>query len=277
MPNKVFDQMMSRYEILTDADYKNALHEVMQEIALAGLYRGGFFEKAAFYGGTALRIFYKTDRFSEDLDFSLIKADRDFKLEEYFADIENEFTALGRSVSIKKKEKQKASNIESAFLKDDTEIYDLKLRKQNIKIKIEVDTQPPECFETEYRVMLLPFSFMARCFSLPDLFAGKVHAFLYRQWKTRVKGRDWYDFEWYIKTNARLNLKHFASRAGQFSGNGHIPENAKELKTALKEKILKTDVEAAKADVLPFIKNPEDIKIWSQDYFIQLTDMMKFL
>ncbi|MDR1695373.1 MAG: nucleotidyl transferase AbiEii/AbiGii toxin family protein [Endomicrobium sp.] len=277
MPDKVFDQMMSRYEILTDADYNNALHEVMQEIALAGLYRGGFFEKAAFYGGTALRIFYKTDRFSEDLDFSLIKSDKKFKLEDYFSDIENEFTALGRSVSIKKKEKQKMSNIESAFLKNDTEIYDLKLNGQNTKIKIEVDTQHPGSFETEYKVMLLPFSFMARCFSLPDLFAGKIHAFLYRQWKTRVKGRDWYDFEWYIRNNAHLNFNNFISRAQQFSGNGYIPKNHNELKTALKGKILKTDIEAAKADVRPFIKNPDDLKIWSQDYFVQLVQMMEFL
>ena len=79
--------MLSRYEIKTNDDYKNALHEVMQQIALAGLYRGGFFEHAAFYGGTCLRIFHQLQRFSEDMDFSLLQPNMEFKLENYFTPI----------------------------------------------------------------------------------------------------------------------------------------------------------------------------------------------
>jgi predicted nucleotidyltransferase component of viral defense system len=99
----VFDEMMSRYEDGSTEDYSNALHEVMQQVALAGLYRGGFFDKAAFYGGTCLRIFYDLQRFSEDLDFSLLQPDSTFNLENYFDNIVTEFKALGRDVIIMKK------------------------------------------------------------------------------------------------------------------------------------------------------------------------------
>ena len=113
----VFEQMMSRYEIRTENDRRNAIHEVMQEITLAGLYRNGFFEKAAFYGGTCLRIFHSMPRFSEDLDFSLVAKDISFNLKEYFPAIIAEFRALGREVVINKKEKSFSGNVESAFLK----------------------------------------------------------------------------------------------------------------------------------------------------------------
>ena len=186
--------MLSRYPIATKDDLTNATHEVMQQITLAGLYRGGFFDQAAFYGGTCLRIFHGLQRFSEDMDFSLLQADENFTLENYFEQIITEFKAVGKDVEISRKAKSAQTNIESAFLKENTEIYDLKFTtEKRIKIKIEVDTQPPLDFATEYKLLLLPFSFMTRCYSLPDLYAGKMHAFLFRNWKTRVKGRDWYD------------------------------------------------------------------------------------
>jgi hypothetical protein len=157
--------MLSRYELRTDDDYINAQHEVMQQVTLAGLYRGGFFNKAAFYGGTCLRIFYGLQRFSEYMDFSLIQSDADFKLEAYFEPIKIEFNALGREVVISRKEKKNQTNIESAFLKDDTAIYNVQFRtERNIKIKIEVDINPPMGFTTEHKFLLLPFSFMARCY-----------------------------------------------------------------------------------------------------------------
>ncbi len=191
----IFDQMLSRYEIKTNEDNINAQHEVMQQVALAGLYRGGFFKKTAFYGGTCLRIFHGMERFSEDMDFSLLKKDKDFNLKDYFAPIKAEFNALGRDVIISKKEKKKETNVESAFLKDDTSIYNLQFRtERSIKIKIEVDTDPPPGFNTEHKLLLMPFSFMVRCYSLPDLYAGKIHALLFRAWRNRIKGRDWYDF-----------------------------------------------------------------------------------
>lgn len=181
----------------------------MQEITLAGLYRAGFFEKAAFYGGTALRIFYELDRFSEDLDFSLLVVNRDFSLNRYLDAIVAEFEALGIIVSIREKEKQIQNNIESAFLKSETIWKELVLegilpqngleQKANIKIKIEVDIEPPLGFKTEEKLLLKPYSFYVKCFTISDLFAGKMHALLFRKWKDNVKGRDWYDMECTLK------------------------------------------------------------------------------
>ncbi len=273
----VFDQMLSRYEINTNDDYTNAVHEVMQQIALAGLYRGGFFNKAAFYGGTCLRIFYGLQRFSEDMDFSLLEQNGKFPLEDYFEPIISEFKALGREVIINKKEKQQQTTIESAFLKDDTAVYNLQFRtEKSIKIKLEVDINPPLGFSTDSKLLLLPFSFMVRCYSLPDLYAGKMHALLFRSWKNRVKGRDWYDFEWYVRNNTPLDFKHFCERAYQFDHINPEELTINKFKGMLKEKISKTDINLVKADVKPFIKNTSEMDIWSANYFMQLVDMIRF-
>lgn len=277
MNSTVFDQMLSHYVIQTENDRTNALHEVMQQIALAGLYRAGFFNKAAFYGGTCLRIFHGLPRFSEDLDFSLLQPENDFSLENYFEAVIDEFKALGREVVISKKEKQQQSAVESAFLKDTTEIYNLKFQtSKNIKIKIEVDTQPPLGFSTEPRLLLLPFSFMVKCYTLPDLFAGKMHAFLFRNWKNRVKGRDWYDLEWYVRNNIPLGFGHFLQRAEQTHGFTKETLTPNVFKELLKNRITGTDINMMKNDVRPFIKNQSETDIWSTDYFLQLADFIKF-
>ena len=273
----LFDQMMSRYEIQTNNDYTNALHEVMQQVTLAGLHRGGFFDKAAFYGGTCLRIFHGVQRFSEDMDFSLLQSDESFMLENYFESIISEFNALGRNVVINRKIKKNESNVESAFLKDDTAIYNLQFTTEYaIKIKIEVDINPPLGFSTESRLLLLPYSFMTRCYTLPDLYAGKMHALLFRNWKNRVKGRDWYDFEWYVRNNVALDFKHLCEQTYQFGSlkEGELTQD--NFKSLLKEKISHTNIEMVKADVKPFIKNPQEMDIWSADYFMQLVDMIRF-
>lgn len=273
----LFDQMMSRYEIQTNNDYTNALHEVMQQVTLAGLHRGGFFDKAAFYGGTCLRIFHGVHRFSEDMDFSLLQSDESFILENYFESIISEFNALGRNVVINRKIKKNESNVESAFLKDDTAIYNLQFTTEHaIKIKIEVDINPPLGFSTESKLLLLPYSFMTRCYTLPDLYAGKMHALLFRNWKNRVKGRDWYDFEWYVRNNVALDFKHLCERTYQFGSlkEGELTQD--NFKSLLKEKISHTNIEMVKADVKPFIKNPQEMDIWSTDYFMQLVDMIRF-
>ena len=274
--NTIFDQMMSRYDIKSSDDRNNALHEVMQQIALAGLYRGGFFHKAAFYGGTCLRIFHGLPRFSEDMDFTLLQKQDDFLLENYFDAIQNEFFALGREVVLTKKDKLKQTNIESAFLKDDTEIYNVEFKtERTIKIKIEVDINPPLQFVTEQKIQLLPYSFATQCMTKSCLFAGKMHALLFRNWKSRVKGRDWYDFEWYIRNSISLDFKHLQERIKQcnsFSGDF----NKLVFIQFLKQKFETTNIEKVKADVLPFIKNPQELDIWSNDYFLQLADMIIF-
>lgn len=273
---EIFDQMLSRYEISTKDDLLNAQHEVMQQITLAGLYRGGFFNKAAFYGGTCLRIFYGVQRFSEDLDFSLLANDSTFQPEDYFAAIQTEFKALGRDVLITRKEKKFQKNVESAFLKENTSIYNLQFTtERSIKIKIEVDIHPPAGFATEYKLLLLPFSFMVHCYSLPDLFAGKIHAMLFRSWRNRVKGRDWYDFEWYVRNNTPLNLNHFRQRAIQSEVDFKEDISPENLRRMLKDKIQGTNIESVKNDVRPFIKNPDELEIWSTGYFLQLADMVR--
>lgn len=270
----VFDQMMSRYEIKSDSDRLNALHETMQEIALAGLYRSGFFEKAAFYGGTCLRIFHSIPRFSEDLDFSLIAKDVTFQIEDYFPAILEEFNALGREVEILKKEKSGFGKVESAFLKDLTDIYDLSLKSEKkVRIKIEVDTNPPLNFSTEQKLLLQPFSFMTRCFTLPDLFAGKMHALVFRSWKNRVKGRDWYDFEWYVRNDIPLNFNHLQVRIKEFNS---IEMNQEDFLIRLKDKLATTDIDKVKKDVAPFLKNTHVLDIWSNEYFLLLANKIRF-
>jgi len=272
----LFDQLLSRYTIQTPTEHDNAVREIMQEITIAGLYRGGFFEKAAFYGGTCLRIFHGMQRFSEDMDFSLIKPEKDFSLENYFDSILNEFNLVGRDVQIQRKIKRTSSPVESAFLKDDTAHYNILFEtRKSIKIKLEVDTNPPGGFQTEYKLLMHPFSFMTRCYSLPDLYAGKMHACLFRKWKTRIKGRDWYDFQWYVSHGIEMNLQHFVERSRQ-SGDITVESFSKsDFRDLLHERISQIDISLLKNDVIPFLKNRNEIEIWSQDYFSQLIGLMK--
>lgn len=272
----VFDEMLASYETGNDNDKLNAVHEVMQQVALGGLYNGGFFNKAAFYGGTCLRIFHGLDRFSEDMDFSLLAPDPGFRLDPYFEAITTEFAALGQSIDITTKEKTAQSTIQSAFLKSDTAQYDIHLgRDRKIKIKIEVDTTPPLGFSTEQKLLLQPFSFYTNCFTLPDLFAGKMHALIYRSWKNRVKGRDWYDFEWYVRKNVAMDFRHFCERAYQFGSEEPGTLTPDRFRAILKNKIKETDIRQVKDDVMPFIKEQNKLNIWSTEYFLQLADMVE--
>ena len=273
MKNEIFDNMLSRYELATEQQKRNAIFEVNQQIILAGLYAGGFFESAAFYGGTCLRIFHRLQRFSEDMDFSLLVPNEDFDFSKYFQPIVDAFALVGREVEITKKDKRSFGKVESAFLKDNTDVYDVTFQtEKSIKIKIEVDTCPPLNFTTEQKLLLQPHSFMTRCFTLPDLFAGKMHALVYRAWKNRVKGRDWYDFEWYVRNGVALDFAHLAERCKQFNGEDITPESFKEK---LIERLSTADIKQVKEDVLPFVRNPKELDIWSNDYFVQLAEMVR--
>ncbi len=274
MRNELFNQMLSAYDLTTEQQKLNATFEVNQQIILAGLYNGGFFNEAAFYGGTCLRIFHGLQRFSEDMDFSLLAPNDKFDFTYFFQPIIDQFALVGRNIEIKKKDKKNFSKVESAFLKDNTDVYDITFQtEKSVKIKIEVDTQPPLKFDTEQRLLLLPQSFMVRCFTLPDLFAGKMHALVYRTWKNRVKGRDWYDFEWYIRHNIPLNFTHLQERALQFNHEEITKESFLER---LNERLATSDINQVKADVLPFVRNPKELNIWSNDYFIELAKLLKF-
>ena len=273
MKNEIYDSMLSRYDLTTEQNKRNAIFEVNQQVILAGLYSGGFFESAAFYGGTCLRIFHGLQRFSEDMDFSLLAQDYAFDFSKYFQPIVDTFALVGREVEIKKKDKKNFGKVESAFLKDNTDVYDVMFQtEKSIKIKIEVDTYPPLNFKTEQKLLLQPHSFMTRCFTLPDLLAGKIHALVYRTWKNRVKGRDWYDFEWYVRHNIPLDFAHLAERCKQFNDEDITLEQFKEK---LKERLSTADIKQVKEDVLPFVRNPKELDIWSNDYFVQLADMVR--
>lgn len=279
-------EWLATYNPTNEEDVISAMREIMQEIALAGLSRTDFFDKAAFYGGTALRIFYGLDRFSEDLDFSLLETDPEFSLEPYFDAILAEFDAQGMQVSIREKEKKVKTAIESAFLKTETIWKELILEdivkqvgiksNKSIKIKIEVDRFPPQGFETEQKLLLRPFSFYVKSFTKPSLFAGKMHALLFRKWKNRVKGRDWYDMEWYIKQGIPLDVPHFLQRAKDTGDWTKESISSDEIRELLSAKINSIAIENVKEDVIRFIPPTRDLTIWSASYFQQLIEKLKF-
>ena len=274
MYNEIYNSMLQGYPMDTDQQRRNAIFEVNQQVILAGLYNGGFFDEAAFYGGTCLRIFHGLQRFSEDMDFSLLASSDNFNFAKYFQPIKDMFEIVGRKVEITKKDKRSFGKVESAFLKDNTDVYDITFQtEKSIRIKIEVDTNPPLKFNTEQKLLLLPESFMTKCFTLPDLFAGKIHALVFRSWKNRVKGRDWYDFEWYVKHRVPLDFNHLSERILQFNGKSVSRDEFMDL---LRQRLASTDINMVKADVVPFIRHPKELDIWSNDYFLQLANMIRF-
>jgi len=287
----IIEQMLTKYVIDTENDLINALKEIFQEIALLGLYRGNFFANAAFYGGTALRILYGSNRFSEDLDFSLIEKNPAFNFEMYFQNIIEEFEALGLSVVISRRSENKdTSGIESAFLKNDTSIHTLNIQAENnvsllkgvppgkkLKIKLEVDTNPPLNFRTEVKTLLMPVTFNIVSMTLPNLYAGKMHAVLCRKWKTRVKGRDWFDFEWYVSRNTKLNLVHLRERmieSGDLKGNENLDKD--KFVTLMNAKIDSLDLEKVIEEVQPFIKDHRVFDLWTREHFRMLTSRVMF-
>lgn len=274
--NQFFENALKRYPINNVTDKQNAIYEITQQVVLAGLHRGGFFDRAAFYGGTCLRLFHQLPRFSEDMDFSLLSPDEDFKFENYFQPIIDEFDSLGRKVEIKKKDKKTFGRVDSAFLKDNTDVNNIAFQTEKmVKVKIEVDTQPPLLFATEQKPLTIPYTFMVRCFQLPDLYAGKMHALVFRNWKTRVKGRDWYDFEWYVRWRIPLDFKHLQERISEFNG---VEMSKDEFKAVLNERLSTTNIEDVKKDVRPFLRNdPHELDIWSNDYFLELANHIVWL
>ncbi len=280
----VLEQMLSKYKTDNVEEKKNALKEIVQEVALCGLSRAGFFKNVAFYGGTALRIFYGLDRFSEDLDFSLIEPNENFELQKYFSSLEKELSSLGMHFSVEEKVKAHDSAIKSAFLKGNTKehilsIYgtDLNINSNEvIKIKFEIDTNPPPLatFENKYR--LLPSPYQVKLYDMPSLFAGKLHAVLCRSWGNRIKGRDLYDYVFYLANNAAVNLPHLRAR---LEDTGILTENdtfeLNELQTMLKERFTTIDFEQAKQDVLPFVADKSKLELWSKEFFIDITQNLK--
>lgn len=287
--NPAILSMLERYKCVTAKDYENALKEIMQEITLLGLWRAKFFEHAAFYGGTALRILYGLDRFSEDLDFSLLKPHPKYNLTPYLKSIETELNGMGFSVTTTVKEKNVDTAIESAFIKAGTKEHLLKIKVPDLiaeraqknsilHIKLEIDTDPPSGFETEAKTLLQPIPFAILSYKKPDLFAGKLHAILQRKWKNRVKGRDYYDYVWYIARNVPVRLNHLEQRLRQSGGwSGKQPLKQADLVALLKIKFAEIDLELTKKDMLPFLKDPAAVKLWSREFFEALLPQLKVI
>ena len=274
MMHEAVARMLAKYEPKSVDDSVRALREIIQEVALLGLWRSKFFEHAAFYGGTALRILYGLDRFSEDLDFSLLEPSPDFNLARYTASLEEELSAFGFNVRVEMVDKAVESAVQSAFLKANTRNELLvietggELAGQVLKVKIEVDTDPPTGFTTLTRYLLQPIPFAVRSYSLPDLFAGKMHALLFRRWKNRVKGRDWYDFVWYAANHPQLNLAHLEQRMRQTGHwSGDLPLSPAAFRELLSDSIDRLDVDQARNDVAPFVKDQQALALWSHDFF----------
>ena len=287
--NDAVRQMLLKYELTAQDDYIRALREILQEIALLGLWRSKFFEQTAFYGGTALRILYGMDRYSEDLDFSLLSPDKSFDLNIYSRALRKELLAYGFEVQVEPIRKSADSAVQSAFLKTNTRNQLLKIKisediarripkGQLLKIKLEVDTDPPPGFSTESRYLLLPIPFFVRAYALPDLFAGKVHALLFRQWKLRIKGRDWYDFVWFVANHPQLHLAHLEERMRQ---TGHwtqtLPLTSEVLHEMLTEKIDTLDVNKALREVELYVKNRESLSVWSREFFHSVAARIQYV
>lgn len=284
--NNIIEQMLSKYDIKNTNDEINALKEIIQEIVLSGLSRGNFFNEAAFYGGTALRIFYNLDRFSEDLDFALLESNKDFDISKYFNYIEKELKAYGINLNISTKEKSFDSNITSAFLKGDT--LELILRffpsdeehkydhiLKNLKIKLEVDINPAMGATYEDKYKLLPSPHQIKLYDKESLLAGKIHAILCRGWNNRVKGRDLYDYIFFLASDTKVNIELLKNKLIESNYINEKDEfDINELKKILINKFEKIDYSKAIEDVKPFIKNIDNLNLWSKEFFIEITNKL---
>ncbi len=293
MTHPALIKMLEKYDLTNSNSSYDALREILQEIVLLGLYDAGFFKHAAFYGGTALRILHNLPRFSEDLDFSLLENNPEFNLKPYQEAIISTLKSFGFDVTIEIKEKNNSSAIASAFVKGNTIEHLLNInapkditnkihRDQAVKIKLEVDTNPPLEFETANVIRLTPRPFSINAFSLPSLYAGKMHAILCRAWSTRPKGRDWYDLVWYIANDVELDSLHLKARLSQSckyleENNIQIPSelNKQTIKELLLQRIETLDIVKAKNDVQPFIKDIREIELWSKEFFVAVIENMK--
>lgn len=279
--NSILKQMVDIYNA-KDKNTKtiNYVKQAIQECVLWSLSRTDFFEHASFYGGTALRIFYGLDRFSEDLDFSLKKKSETFSFEKYLKNIEKTLSELGINCTILEKEKTKESNILSAFIKSNTketimsfDVVDNTIdTKELIKIKLEIDVFPPDGAEFENKYILLPYNSCINVYDDKSLFAGKLHAVICRAWKNRIKGRDLYDYLFYLKRNTKVNLLHLKNRLIDTSFLKTDDQfDEKKLKEILIERFDAINFKDAKNDVLPFVNDIENLNTWNKDLFVSVT------
>lgn len=286
--NSVIEIMLLKYNPQNNLERENAIKEIIQEIALAGLSHGDFFEKAAFYGGTCLRIFHGLNRFSEDLDFALLEKDSNFKLNDYFPSLQKEFQSYGLDMDIELKEKDKEAEVQSALLKANTLTLMMTffpnneesrhvISNQKIKIKFEIDIDNPQGGITENRYKMLPAPYEVRVFDEATLFAGKIHAIICRDYRNHVKGRDYYDYLFYIGKGSKINLTYLENKLKNTGGilNENETLTLQKVKDLLKTKFEQVDYESAKNDVIDFIDNKDNLKFWKKELFLETLNELK--
>ena len=285
--NEVLETMLRKYQATNAEERENAIKEILQEVALAGLSRAGFFHVAAFYGGTCLRLFHGLNRFSEDLDFALLAKDPSFRLEDYFSAMQKEFRSLGIEVEMSLKSKGEQSDVQSAIIKGSTltlllHFFPTKssensaLSNQKIKVKFRVDLDHPSGGSTEVRYRLLPSPYEVLVFDEATLFAGKIHAILCREYKSRVKGRDYYDYLFYTAKGTSINLIYLENKlrnTGVFLQEA--PLTLETVKQMLAERFASVDYESAKEDVQRFIHDKQSLELWKKELFLSTLDELK--
>lgn len=279
MSIEIIQQKLLTYQCQTILDQENALKEIAQEIALMGLSRAGFFRVAAFQGGTCLRILYGLERFSEDLDFVLEMPNKNFNWDIYIKNMREEFNAYGYSLDVTNKIKLDKT-IKTAFLKADSEggilvIKDSRTNRSKLQIKLEIDTNPPAGSTYELKYLDFPLAYSVQSQDLPSLFASKNHALLCRDY---IKGRDWYDFIWYVSRQIPINfslLSHALEQAGPWQGQ-HISVTPAWLLQELINKINQIDWVIAKNDVARFLRPKEllTLDVWSKEFFLSRVDKL---
>ena len=282
----ILEEMIKQYKPETSEESKAALREILQSIVLVGLSRGGFFNKASFYGGTALRIFYGLNRYSEDLDFTLNEKVENFDFEYYFKSINDVASSYGLELEFSTKVKKVETPIESAFaklntyqtlikLKVDENLLTILHKDEVMKVKFEVDCNPSLGFDNEIRWLDLPEFASVSVLDQPSLFAGKIHAILCRSYKNNVKGRDYYDFLFYMRQKIKPNMNYLRNKlieTQKLKENDYFDINV--LKNMLMEKIESIDFNQVKNDAQKFIFKNENLEYFSKELFV---DMIKRL
>ena len=281
------EEIIKAYNPKTINDNKAILREIVQSIVLVGLSRTEFFKKASFYGGTALRIFYDLNRYSEDLDFTLNNVDKNFSLAPFIESIKNVALSYGLELEIHIKQKQISTPVESAFakintyqtfinLKMNSELAKLLHKDEVIKVKFEIDCEPALGFTTENKWIDMPEFAPVIVLDEASLFAGKLHAILCRNYKNTVKGRDYYDFLFYVRRGISPNLNYLRNK---LINTGKINEkdtfNIEVLKEMLIKRFEQVDFEQVKNDTERFIINQEDLSTYSKDLFVQMAKKIK--
>ena len=280
---ELIQQRLDSYHAGNPVEEEQATKEILQEVALYSLWRAGFFEVAAFQGGTSLRILHKLPRFSEDLDFILKEPDPDFEWGGYLQQLKDGFEEFGLQTEVLVKSRMDRT-VKQAILKDNSITNQLNLSfyrghpEQKLKIKLEIDINPPEGSGFDYAYLDFPLDFEVCHQDLASNFSLKIHALLCRPY---LKGRDWYDFNWYVKQGVRPNLPHLQAALYQFGPwkSESIIVDVDWLHHAMMQKIASVNWKEAAMDVERFLKPAEkqSLTLWSEKFFLsKVENLMQF-